>query len=165
MTARTTLDVCFSIQARLVTGWCWRIHPASISSALSRLHLLGSRRRACRAAASQTRPIGSGEYPATRRPSLGIDVALGPSATALRRAPESVAERWAALVLKTLHAEHHPRTIASWARAVGVSRPVLCEYCRLVHVSPRERLRPRASRYPARRRSRVDTFAGAMLAS
>jgi|SRR5581483_7604399 len=73
-----------------------------------------------------------------KRLRTGLDVALGPAATAVRRRPESVAERWAALVLKTLHAEHDPKTIASWSRAVGVSRSVLCECCRLVHVSPRD---------------------------
>jgi hypothetical protein len=52
--------------------------------------------------------------------------------------PASVAERWATLVLNAVHAEHDPKTISTWARLVGVSRSVLCEYCRLVHVPPRD---------------------------
>jgi hypothetical protein len=41
-------------------------------------------------------------------------------------------------VLRAVHAEHDPRTISTWARSVGVSRSVLCECCRLVHVLPRD---------------------------
>lgn len=47
----------------------------------------------------------------------------------------SVAERWAGFVLGAVDAENDPRTVDLWARAVGVSRTVLTECCRLVHVS------------------------------
>jgi|EndMetStandDraft_4_1072995.scaffolds.fasta_scaffold24208_3 DNA-binding response OmpR family regulator len=47
----------------------------------------------------------------------------------------SVAERWAGFVLGAIDAESDPRTVDLWARAVGVSRTVLTECCRLVHVS------------------------------
>jgi len=52
-----------------------------------------------------------------------------------RSTPGSVAERWALLVLRTMKADHDPKTIATWAKWVGVSRSALCEYCRLIHVS------------------------------
>ncbi len=52
--------------------------------------------------------------------------------------PGSVAERWAALVWNTVNADHDPKTMHTWAKSVGVSRSALCEYCRLVHVSPRD---------------------------
>jgi CheY-like chemotaxis protein len=51
--------------------------------------------------------------------------------------PRSVAERWALFMVRTIHAEHDPKTIESWAKSVGVSRSALCECCRLVRVSPR----------------------------
>jgi DNA-binding NarL/FixJ family response regulator len=57
-------------------------------------------------------------------------------ASARPAAPRSTAERWAVLMLSTIRAEADPKTINSWARAVGVSRSVLCECCRLIHVSP-----------------------------
>ena len=49
--------------------------------------------------------------------------------------PGSIAERWAHLVLRTIDAKGDPRTIANWAKSIGVSRSVLSECCRLVHVS------------------------------
>jgi hypothetical protein len=52
--------------------------------------------------------------------------------------PGSVAERWASFVLDVVQAERDPKTIGTWARLLGVSRSVLCECCRLVHVSPRD---------------------------
>jgi hypothetical protein len=37
---------------------------------------------------------------------------------------------------RTIEVDIDPKTIGAWARAIGVSRSVLCECCRLVHVSP-----------------------------
>lgn len=51
-------------------------------------------------------------------------------------APRSVAERWAVLMLRTIDVEGDPKTLAIWARSIGVSRSALCECCRLMHVSP-----------------------------
>lgn len=67
-------------------------------------------------------------------------VHFAPAAPAARASsiPISVAERWALLVLNAVYAEHDPRTLSIWARSVGVSRSVLGEYCRLVHVAPRD---------------------------
>lgn len=61
----------------------------------------------------------------------------GAGATRSNGSAQSVAERWATFVLSTLDAAHDPKTIPAWARSVGVSRSVLCECCRLVHVLPR----------------------------
>lgn len=47
---------------------------------------------------------------------------------------QSGATRWAALVLSTIDAEEDPKTILNWARFVGVSRSVLSERCRVVHI-------------------------------
>lgn len=55
-----------------------------------------------------------------------------------QRVPRSVAERWAVAVLRVVRADGDPRTIGAWARSIAVSRSVLCEYCRLVHVTPRD---------------------------
>ena len=52
--------------------------------------------------------------------------------------PGSVSERWASFVFYVLHAESDPKTIGTWAKAVGVSRTALSECCRLVHVSPHD---------------------------
>lgn len=57
---------------------------------------------------------------------------------AARLSPGSTAERWAMLMFNTIRAEADPKTINSWARAVGLSRSVLCECCRLIHVSPHD---------------------------
>jgi CheY-like chemotaxis protein len=50
----------------------------------------------------------------------------------------SPVERWAHFVLDTIATPQDPKTMSEWARAVGVSRSVLAENCRLVHISPRE---------------------------
>jgi DNA-binding response OmpR family regulator len=50
----------------------------------------------------------------------------------------SVAQRWAHFVLRTIDAENDPKTVTAWAKIVGVSRSVLSECCRLVHVSAHE---------------------------
>jgi DNA-binding response OmpR family regulator len=55
-----------------------------------------------------------------------------------RNAPGCVAERWALFVLRTADAESDTKTLGEWAKAIGVSRSVLCECCRLVHVSPHD---------------------------
>jgi CheY-like chemotaxis protein len=47
----------------------------------------------------------------------------------------SVADRWGRLVLGTIDADHDPKTLTIWARAVGASRSVIAECCRLVHVA------------------------------
>jgi CheY-like chemotaxis protein len=47
----------------------------------------------------------------------------------------SVADRWARLVLGTIDADCDPKTLTIWARAVGASRSVISECCRLVHVA------------------------------
>jgi CheY-like chemotaxis protein len=52
-----------------------------------------------------------------------------------RRAPRSITERWAALVLETIDAERDPRTITGWAKWVGVSRSMIGECCRLVRIA------------------------------
>lgn len=46
----------------------------------------------------------------------------------------STAERWAMFVLKAIDAPDDPKTLDDWARAVNVSRSVLSQCCRLVHV-------------------------------
>jgi CheY-like chemotaxis protein len=65
-----------------------------------------------------------------------------PAANGLQAAtpstPGSMAERWAWLVFKTIHADTDPKTLGSWARAIGVSRSALCECCRLVHLTPHD---------------------------
>jgi DNA-binding response OmpR family regulator len=55
-----------------------------------------------------------------------------------RKTVGSVAERWAHFVLGAIDAENDPKTVTRWARVVGVSRSVLSECCRLVHVAPQE---------------------------
>lgn len=52
--------------------------------------------------------------------------------------PRSAVERWARLVVRAVHADRDARTLDLWAREVGVSRSVLCESCRIVHVTPRD---------------------------
>ena len=51
-------------------------------------------------------------------------------------APHSIAERWAAHVLKACHADGDLRTIGAWASFVGLSYSSLCESCRLAGVQP-----------------------------
>jgi FixJ family two-component response regulator len=55
---------------------------------------------------------------------------------ATRRAPRSVAERWALKVLKGCEADGDPRTLGAWASVAGLSYSSLCETCRLVGVQP-----------------------------
>lgn len=64
-----------------------------------------------------------------------MDGYLMPSVTVHAHAPGSIAERWASLVLRTLDAKDDPKTVDIWAKAVGVSRSVLSECCRLIHVA------------------------------
>lgn len=52
--------------------------------------------------------------------------------------PSSMAERWASYVLTACKSERDPRTLAIWARQVGVSYTTLCESCRLIDVQPRQ---------------------------
>ena len=52
--------------------------------------------------------------------------------------PSSMAERWASYVLGACKSERDPRTLAIWARQVGVSYTTLCESCRLIDVQPRQ---------------------------
>jgi hypothetical protein len=52
------------------------------------------------------------------------------------RTPGSAAERWAHMIGCTLYLDHDPKTIWRWSKSVGLSRSVLCECCRLVHVMP-----------------------------
>jgi hypothetical protein len=59
-------------------------------------------------------------------------------AAMLSHPPGSLVERWAMLVLRTMHAERDPKTIGDWARSVGISRSALCESCRLVHIPPHD---------------------------
>lgn len=49
-----------------------------------------------------------------------------------------MAERWASYVLAACKSERDPRTLAIWARQVGVSYTMLCESCRLIDVQPRQ---------------------------
>ncbi len=51
-------------------------------------------------------------------------------------APHSIAERWAAHVLKACHADGDLRTLGAWASFVGLSYSSLCESCRLAGVQP-----------------------------
>jgi hypothetical protein len=51
--------------------------------------------------------------------------------------PTSMAERWASYVLEACKSGRDPRTLAIWARQVGVSYTTLCESCRLIDVQPR----------------------------
>jgi CheY-like chemotaxis protein len=68
-----------------------------------------------------------------------INLALGGRGTTTlgqqsRITAGSVAERWANFVLRTIDAAEDPKTVTSWAKTVGVSRSVLAECCRLIHV-------------------------------
>lgn len=91
--------------------------------------------------------VGAGSEPrevASSRLSLppaGVRTRSGP-----RRAPRDtgatrsrpIAERWASLVLQVMQSDCDPKTMAHWARVVCVSRTVLCECCRLIHVPPHD---------------------------
>ncbi|MDQ3170615.1 MAG: response regulator [Acidobacteriota bacterium] len=48
------------------------------------------------------------------------------------------ARRWAGYVLAATMAHSDPRTLADWARAIGVSRSVLIESCARLGVTPRD---------------------------
>lgn len=61
-----------------------------------------------------------------------------PARVNLRAAPRSTAGRWAMFVLKVIGSPSDPKTLDNWARAVNVSRSMLAECCRLVHVSPHD---------------------------
>jgi CheY-like chemotaxis protein len=61
-----------------------------------------------------------------------VDSVLSPNGATGRAG--SVAQRWASFVLGAIDAESDPKTVTMWARAVGVSRSMLSECCRLIHV-------------------------------
>jgi len=48
----------------------------------------------------------------------------------------SVAARWVAHVMTLVNATEDSKTLAAWARLVGVSYSSLCETCRLIHIKP-----------------------------
>jgi ActR/RegA family two-component response regulator len=52
--------------------------------------------------------------------------------------PGSVPERWAAHVLRGAQCSSDLKTLARWARQIGVSYSSLCEHCRLVRIQPRD---------------------------
>jgi CheY-like chemotaxis protein len=52
--------------------------------------------------------------------------------------PHSPVGRWGLFVLKAMHSDRDLKTLDQWAQFVGVSRSMLCESCRLVHVSPHD---------------------------
>jgi CheY-like chemotaxis protein len=54
----------------------------------------------------------------------------------LARSPQSVAERWAQYVWKACQSSGDLKTLAVWARVVGVSYSGLCETCRLLSIRP-----------------------------
>ena len=49
--------------------------------------------------------------------------------------PHTPCERWRKLVLQLITSPHDLKTNGAWARCVGVSRSVLCESCRRVHLT------------------------------
>jgi ActR/RegA family two-component response regulator len=84
-------------------------------------------------------PLNSAHLrPTTPAPARGTAASQPGTFAPPRRAPRSIVERWAALMLHTIQATGDPKTISSWAKSVGVSRSALCECCRLVHVSPHD---------------------------
>lgn len=52
--------------------------------------------------------------------------------------PRSAAERWARHVLKACESEGDLKTLADWARCVGVSYSSVRESCRLLDIQPRD---------------------------
>lgn len=60
-----------------------------------------------------------------------------PGTTALP-VPRSMAERWAVRVLKAAESDGDIKTLAEWARQVGVSYSSLCESCRLLGIQPHD---------------------------
>jgi DNA-binding response OmpR family regulator len=70
----------------------------------------------------------------SERVRVGSDVA--PLATAAR--PRSVAERWAALVVRACDSDEDMKTIGEWAKFAGISYSSLCESCRLLDIPPHD---------------------------
>lgn len=58
----------------------------------------------------------------------------------VERAPNYAAARWARAVAKLVKEQGDVRTIAEWARSVGVSAGALRNWCRAASVSPRKSL-------------------------
>jgi CheY-like chemotaxis protein len=52
--------------------------------------------------------------------------------------PHTPCERWRKLVLRLITSPHDLKTNGAWARCVGVSRSVLCESCRRVHLTAQD---------------------------
>jgi CheY-like chemotaxis protein len=52
--------------------------------------------------------------------------------------PHTPCERWRKLVLQLITSPHDLKTNGEWARCVGVSRSVLCESCRRVHLTAQD---------------------------
>lgn len=50
------------------------------------------------------------------------------------------AERWATAVVEVIGADQDPKTLAAWARSVGVSRGALRTWCYAAHVPPHRAL-------------------------
>jgi ActR/RegA family two-component response regulator len=59
---------------------------------------------------------------------------MGRAPRGVRTRSQPIAERWASLVLQVMQSDCDPKTIDLWAHAVCVSRTVLCECCRMIHV-------------------------------
>lgn len=74
------------------------------------------------------------------RGSVSGRVRVGSDAAAhvIARRPRSVAERWAAHVVRACDSEEDPKTIGEWARFLGISYSSLCESCRLLNIPPRD---------------------------
>jgi DNA-binding response OmpR family regulator len=76
--------------------------------------------------------------PLVRRP-VSERVRVGSHVAALAPAarPRSVAERWAAHVVRACDSDEDLKTIGEWARFVGISYS-LCEGCRLLDIPPHD---------------------------
>jgi CheY-like chemotaxis protein len=79
--------------------------------------------------------LTAGSEAAPAGPFSDHPMADGIPTVSLHKATGSVAERWAYYVLRTIDDKNDPKTVGSWAKAIGVSRGVLSECCRLVHVA------------------------------
>lgn len=78
----------------------------------------------------------AGNWRASQMPRhLGADRG-GPSPNGPAR-PRSAAERWARHVLKACESEGDLKTLADWAKCVGVSYSSVRESCRLLDIQPR----------------------------
>lgn len=66
------------------------------------------------------------------------EVATPPMAASSALLSGAPARRWAGYVMAATEAPSDPRTLADWARAVGVSRSVLVESCARLGVAPRD---------------------------